>query len=426
MAGELDDYEAAIAADDTEARIEVAEVVSVPRPPSGTLNRRISTPMSPTLLSFTPLPAAGPASAISPLSPVSPSSSPETHFPFPPPVHMKAKETEAEDVPDSVSVRSTRSTRSAKSGRSNRSGWTADSNHTSSVHAARKRSLRASQASLRLQIGGKKFGSPKTPPEDQPPVPELPLQFSSFSSRGNASVANASSVFLPLESVHQGTPSTPGLRRQQSLDSVCTGGNAGRVGVRMPPPNPDAYRRAAADDLYIRLKSQNPDASEIQLVPRTPVPAPTFATAISGAYPPVVSPAKGQHRKVGSISRLGNLKATSSKIPSMWMNADAIKPPLPQLKPLVTGDQDLSISSSDHSTESRPVTSVSAPVGTLASSSGLSKDTATVSRQTSLRNTTYDKIRGLTKRYSVSLPLFNAKAASTSRTPSQTKPRQSG
>lgn len=424
MAGELDDYEAAIAADDTEARIEVAEVVSVPRPPSGTLNRRISTPMSPTLVAFTPLPAAGPSGAVSPISPISLSSSPETHFPFPPPVYMKAKETEAEDVPDSVSVRSTHSTRSAKSGRSNRSGWTVESNHTSSVHAARKRSLRTSQASLRLQIGGKKFGSSKTP-EDQPPVPELPLQFSSFSSRGHASTANASSVFLHSESMLHGTASTPGLRRQQSLDSVCTGATAGRVGIRMPPPNPDAYRRAAADDLYIRLKSQNPNASEIQLVPRTPVPAPTFATAISGAYPPATSPAAGQHRKVGSIGRLGNLKATSSKIPSMWMNADAIKPPPPQLKPLTTGDLSI-VSSSDHSTDSRPQTSVSAPVGILASSSGLGTDPPAVSRQTSLRNSTYNKIRGLTKRYSVSLPMFNAKAASTSKTPSQTQPRQSG
>lgn len=425
MAGELDDYEAAIAADDTEARIEVAEVVSVPRSPSGTLNRRISTPMSPTLVAFTPLPSIGPASAISPISLASPSSSPETHFPFPPPVIMKAKETEAEDVPDSVSLRSSHSTRSAKSGRSNRSGWTAESNHTSSVHAARKRSLRTSQASLRLQIGNKKFGSPRTPPEDQPPVPELPLQFSSFSSRGHASVANASSVFLPSESVH----STPlhGLRRQQSLDSVCTGVTAGRVGIRMPPPNPDAYRRAAADDLYVRLKSQNPNGSEIQLVPRTPVPAPTFTTAINGAYAPAMSPTPEKHRTMGSIGRLGSLKAASSKIPSMWMNADAIKPPPPQLKPLATGDQDFSIvSSSDHSTDSRPLTSVSAPVGTLASSSGLGKETETVSRQASLRNSTYNKIRGLTKRYSVSLPLFNAKAVSISKTSSQTKPRQSG
>ncbi|KAF9479581.1 hypothetical protein BDN70DRAFT_685959 [Pholiota conissans] len=101
MAGELDDYEAAIAADDTEVFIETAEIVPVPKSP--TINRRssIPMPMTPTLLAITSIPPS--TTPKTPLSPMSPNSQ---HFSFPPQVHLKAKETEAADVPDTVSIRS--------------------------------------------------------------------------------------------------------------------------------------------------------------------------------------------------------------------------------------------------------------------------------------------------------------------------------
>ncbi|KAF8967743.1 hypothetical protein BDZ97DRAFT_1916681 [Flammula alnicola] len=366
MAGELDDYEAAIAEDDAEAVIETAEIVPVPK--STIQNRRssIPLPMTPTLLAFTSVHSTTPKSPLSPASPTSPSS---PHFTFPPPVHLNPKETEAADVPDTVSIRSTRSTRSGKSTRSHRSAWTAESNHTTSVHAAKRRSHRRSESSLRLNTGHTRkhsSGRAKTPHEEYPPVPELPLQFSSFNGVMSSSSANASSAIL-----HFDPRISPSLRRQASLDSVRTGGYRS-------PTSPEAYRGRAADDLYLRLKSQNPSASEIQLVPRTPVPAQNFASM----YHTYTAPPRPPPRD------------PSKSIPSIWMNADAVKPQMSQPSP--TSSPQTSTASSDRAE----------PSGAM-------------NRQNSARSRTYSKLRGLTKRYSISLPLFSTKTSQQTRSTSR-------
>ncbi|KDR80785.1 hypothetical protein GALMADRAFT_153216 [Galerina marginata CBS 339.88] len=437
MAKELDDYEAALLADDTDAIIEMAEVVPVPQTTPSAHTRRSSVPLTPTLLAFTPVspPKTPPLSPISPTSP-----HPHHQFVFPPVVHLKAKETEAEDVPDTVSLRSTRSTRSAKSTKSHRSGWTNESNnnYSSAVHAAKTRSHRRSESSLRLNTGQHtrkhSNGRVRTPYEDHPPVPELPLQFTPFNNIMSAASANASSTLL-----HE--TGAPQLRRQVSLDSVHTG--VGRPAATYAA----AYRGrvAAADDLYVRLQNQfqyehrNRSSQDIQLVPRTPLPAQNFA-------------AMYEHHGSGSGS--GSIPAprppprdTMKTIPSMWMNADSRKSQTlhiqtqshtqpqsythaqnePQTQSL---SRSFSNSKSKSPTNSRsPASSPSVLVPTSpaqsqpSASSKSSEHTessnatgaSNLTHQTSSRNSTYSKLRGLTKRYSVSLPLFNSQTRLPSR-----------
>jgi hypothetical protein len=368
MAGELDDYEAAIVADDTEAVIETAEIVPVPKTPTHT--RRSSIPMTPTLLALTPLSHTPPTST-TPKTPLSPTRS-SSQFGFPPELRLTEKQGEAEpDVPDAVSIRSVRSTRSAKSTRSHRSGWTGESSHTSSVHAAKKRSYRASQSSLRLNTSymmKNSNGRTRTPHEEQPPLPALPLEFSVFN---NNTSANAASTPPHLE---YGSPG-PQLRRQVSFDSMLTNGHAGRPPMSTASAN--AFRGRAADDLYIRPNNQNASASEIQLVPRTP-PRKLIFPSTYQTYQKPPPPHKDP----------------SMTIPSMWMNADAVKPLPPQ--PTAPSYAESTIASLDRTDHINPH---SKPAPQLS--------------QTSARNSTYAKIRGLTKRYSVSLPLlaFSSKSS---------------
>ena len=240
MAKELDDYETELTADDTEAIIvEVAEIVSIqPSPSSPMCSRRPSTP---TLLSL--------ASPIDPpISPMAPLAS-QSGF-SPPVVHLKEKENEAEDVPDTVSIRSSHSTRSAKSVRRG------DMSRTSSVLAAKRRSHRASQSSLRLTGGHSRKQSIarlQSPQEEQPPVPELPLQFTD-----NAMpplTPYASSTLLVLDS------RSPSLHRRGSLDTVCT--------FRSPATSAAvlAFQGRSADDMCMRHHKKS--SSEIQFARRS-------------------------------------------------------------------------------------------------------------------------------------------------------------
>jgi hypothetical protein len=235
VAKELDDYETELL-DDTEAVIEVAEIVSFQT--SSNISR---SPSTPALLSIA--------------SPISPPTSPMA-FQFPvasqvdslPPV--KEKEDEAEDVPDTVSIRSSHSTRSAKSIR-HRGG---EMSRISSVLAAKRRSHRASQSSLRLTGGhsrNQSIARLQSPQEPHPPVPELPLQFTDNPMPPTLTPC-ASSLLLPFDA------RTPSLRRKGSLDTVCT--------FRSPATSAAvlAFRGRTADDMYLR--PYNSFSSETQLV----------------------------------------------------------------------------------------------------------------------------------------------------------------
>ena len=243
MAKELDDYETELTTDDTEAVIEVAEIVSIQPSPSS-YTQRPSTPTSSIASPINP-----------PIRPTAPQYPVASQFDISHPVaHLKEKEDEAEDVPETVSIRSSHSTRSAKSVRQ-RAG---EMSRTSSVLAAKRRSHRASQNSLRLTGGHSRKQSItrlQSQQEEQPPVPELPLHFTD--NVMPALTPYASSTVLVLDS------HTPSLHRRGSLDTVCT--------FRSPATSAAAlaFRGRSADDMYVR--PYNSSTSEIQLVRRSQV-----------------------------------------------------------------------------------------------------------------------------------------------------------
>ena len=256
LAKELEDYETELTADDAEAIIEVAEIVPV-QPSSPAQSRRSSTPMSPTLLSI-PAPA----------SPAAHRSSFGSQSVLPPPVsQLKEKENEAKDVPDTVSIRSSHSTRSAKSAKSTRSAQGGELSRTSSVHAAKRKSHRTSQSSLRLSGHSRKQSSIriKSLQQEQTPLPELRLRFTDNAMP--AVTPYASSTLLLLDSHN------PSLRRQGSLDTVCTSRDPATSAATV------AFRGRSTDDMYLR--PYNASSSEIQLVPRSQaynVTAPKYET----------------------------------------------------------------------------------------------------------------------------------------------------
>lgn len=386
MAQELDDYEAAINADE-EGIIEMAEVVPVPTPSAHV--RRLSAPMSPTLMAVTVTPNSSPPrnAESGPISPLAP------NFTFPP-VHLRAKETEAEDVPDTVSVRSTRSAKSYRSGR------TQEGNHSNSVQAAKRRSHRASQGSLRLSTShirrpsnGNRAKSPAS--DDQPPVPEIPIQFSSAAnSTLHPSATRASSMLLQFDTT---APRSPSLRRQASLDTVCTTG-------RSPRTTATEYKDhgRGADDLYVRSWNSTP-GGEIMLVPRTPPVNQTFAEMYFADTSPRPPP-----------------KDPSKTIPSMWMNADTKKVAAAGTS---ASQSDPTVMTTTSSSDLRPSTTASVGVplrlSTVSPSSQRqsseqeppSATSSSATRQSlMMKSATMNKLKTLTKRYSVSLPLFNTKA----------------
>ncbi|CAA7269245.1 unnamed protein product [Cyclocybe aegerita] len=556
MAKELDDYEQAIEADDTEAVIETAEIVPVPKTPIQTntslppLNRRNSIPMTPTLMAISPIPSHTPPST-TPLSPLPL----QTSFVFPPQVHLKAKEAEApEDVPDTVSIRSGRSTRSGKSGRSQ--------NHVSSVYAAKTRSHRRSESSLRLNTHVRKHsgastpgGRLRTPYDDQPPVPELPSQYSASTSiptaHGNAPLgmsnhaqsaadigasagvaalsrvstnssnvmhapsANASSTVLHHHyrpEFEFDTRINPHLRRQASLDTVCTNG-------RRPPgyAQEEARHGRAADDLYVRghahrnsgsllsyessIRMAQSFDSTIEAVPRTPpykgnahrqssqlhsvlayhegyttgrVPSGVFRSATASPHVPakgiptmwmnVDAVPKSVHPAAAPVAAAGHSRAATSPTiasnsgsspsptsPIAFSGSSPLASPLSPSRKLLAnanghsnGWPIVNLSKLKSSTSNpnllEPSGSVSnspsayhppgPPESSYVGSEGseqsqshehglglgfLSRHASTAGTSTGAgagaRNSTYSKLRGLTKRYSVSLPMFNSKLA---------------
>lgn len=195
----MDEYEEDLFDAEEAAVIETAEIVSVPMTPTSPRPR--SAGIVPTLLSV---------EVITPHTPLSP------RF-VGPTADIPADVTAQEDNQDSLSIRSGKSGKSFKSNKSARSvrstrSQRGDTSRTQNVSAARKRSCRASQSSLRLPAvynhGRKPSTSrPKTPVEEQPPVPDIPLQFTS-SPVVSSHVANASSVLLHWDS-RSGSPVVP-------------------------------------------------------------------------------------------------------------------------------------------------------------------------------------------------------------------------
>ncbi len=448
MAKELDDYENSIAADYCMAVIETAEIVSVARTPSQTPppylspERRssIPMPMTPTLLAIRNLSVSSTTPVVT-LSPQPFSVSPVNTYVSLPPI-PSGNDTNG----DTASIKSAKSTRSVRSTRSAKS-------HTSSVHAAKKRSHRASQSSLHLSISGNIRHGRK--PSDNgvldddlpPPMPEIPLQYASavFSpgvkvpAKGSnqdllySGPANASSIlsYVDRPSDIRGTRSGQSeslggatrpqqqsglLKRQASLDTLATTGKTGVAAV-------DAYKGKVMDDIYIgRVQSQysrfaspppsrglyaseippffldlDDDDSDIQFTSRpSPFRRKNLSTFVPDYRP---SHSLAGNRNHSETPPVPPPKDPSKNIPSMWMNVDAIRHahPLPHTlsdassSPL-SGASPGDFIAVEQEQESLPTAGPS--------SNGKGR----------LKLKTIRKIKGLTKRYTVTLPpLFNGR-----------------
>lgn len=233
LAKEMDDIDNFMYDDEDEVVIEKAEIVSI--------NQRAASPRPPSII---PLASAQ-------LLNVSPYSSP----PFTPTLPSSPhRETAPADVPDTVSLHSNHSYRSTRSGHDSR---------ISGVSAARKRSFRASQSSLRLPARQRGLARSKTI-EEHPPVPDLPEQFVSIPQLPNINkdkttlrrfkTANQSLELLAKQIV----------RKQASLDSFLTSGNI-----------PLVFRtEGTRDDISLR-PSHISDNTQITEISKTaPLPPP--------------------------------------------------------------------------------------------------------------------------------------------------------
>ena len=352
MAREMDEFDTAVISDMGEAVIETAEKISLPRSPTSHDIRADVAPQTPQILSVEPS-LRSPSSSTSPLSPRS------SKF------NREPRDNDASaDVPDSVSIRSVQSNRSEKSSRSHRStrSLRGDGSRASQISAAKIRSHRTSQGSLRLPpILHRKSGPSR--PEDQPPVPSLPIQFTSFSS--NLTSANIGTS-PPLDD--PGTAKLAPVRRRTSLESIH---------VVLPTTSQThnhrmlTTRTVTVDDIYVRHRRDprpsNEDDGEIQVVPRTP---PRRSLSLNKTLPslPIA-------RRKSSLTYLARRKSSTKQsgqhipaqnIPSIWMNIDAPKTPAERVEGLMRGD----------------------------STSGKGS------------NKTYQRLRTLTKRYSLPFPIF--------------------
>ncbi|KXN84258.1 hypothetical protein AN958_12831 [Leucoagaricus sp. SymC.cos] len=323
LAREMDEYEADLVSDEEEdAVIETAEVVALPMTPTSPRPQSIG--IAPTLMAV---------DALTPRTPLSPRHAE-------PIADIPADVNGQEDNQDNMSIRSgksaksfksTKSARSVKSTRSNRShrSGRGDTTRSQYVLAARKRSNRASQGSLRLPQGHSRKQStsrPKTPVEEHPPVPDIPLQFTSPVL--SALQANASSTLLHWDSRSE---LPPGI-----VNGTASEGNEGAApSARRGPTNLDDI--SLNDDNVIGEVPRSPGRKNMSL----------------------------DDMRVRRLSKPQSAMEASptSNIPSIWKNIDTPKTPAERIESLMR-------------------------------------------RGTTSKSTPYQKLRTLTKRYSLPFPLL--------------------
>ncbi|KAJ3563383.1 hypothetical protein NP233_g8975 [Leucocoprinus birnbaumii] len=351
LAEEMDDYEADLVSDEEgDAVIETAEVVSVPITP--TSPRPHSIGIAPTLLAVDPLTPRTPRTPLSPRHA-------EPIADIPADVNGQDDNQDALSIRSGKSGKSFKSTKSARSVKSHRSGR-GDFSRSQYVSAARKRSYRASQGSLRLPAGHSRKQSvsrpktpveehpplpeiplshsrkpstssvhrPKTPMEEQPPVPDIPLQF--VSPILSAPTANASSTLLHWDS----RSASPAMAGEKS------NGIDGTVGASPPRRVP-----ANLDDISLN------DDNAIEEVPRSP-------NRKNMSLDDMRITRRASKRQSGMNA------SPTSNIPSIWKSIDTPKTPAERVESLMRR-------------------------GT-----------------TNSKLTPYQKLRTLTKRYSLPFPLL--------------------
>lgn len=309
-------------------------------------------------------------------------------------------------LPDNGSIKSAKSTRSTKSYRS--ATHHRELSRTASVSAARTRSTRAAQNSLRLPSSAHRRSAssnsrPRTPydgddgEEPLPPVPTMPVHFSNapFAYGGgipmNAPSANASSTLL-----HEGgDQSYSSHMRRSSLDSA-----RGTYGHQTPLPwQASVTSSGAIDDMYLPTKRTPlytnfpPTPRQLPNLPnqahvdgqhqrhgstsmrrsfsmrdagrgRTPSPASPPKMVPMDLYSAPKSPTKATKER--TPFREGGHNSNNGAIPSIWMNADGPKTP--------------------------------------------PERTNSLTRAGSKGKAAYQRLRTLTKRYSMPFPIFTSKS----------------
>jgi len=362
--------------------------------------------MTPTLLDVKTVSSLSPKIANPPYHRSTSASLVEVNYVFPPPIPKDQPNDDALSIRSSKSLRSVKSTKSAKC-------------YTSSLHAAKKRSSRASRSSLRLSINSAPNHGKGSSEDVPPPIPSIPLHFTNTVQNtgtknagrlgrqsGNMStnssttalylfyaagsrLANGSNASLPLRRV----------RKQASLDTISANKCRGSAVI-------DAYQGRALDDIYVESHShlsalrpfKNPypsdhadvdlrweDDSDIQAVPRTP----PYRSKSS----PMLNNRQSQHMLRSDIPPIPPPKDLRQTVPSAWKNGNAAKH-RPRTEFSLTPDMPLP------ALPELGVLSHSAPTaGPSSHKPGLLR-----------RSKTFHKLKGFTKRYSASIPpIFNGK-----------------
>ncbi|KAH0583077.1 hypothetical protein H2248_010967 [Termitomyces sp. 'cryptogamus'] len=229
----------------------------------------------------------------------------------------------SQDKDDAVSVRSARSARSGKSLRSIR---LPEGTRLSLVTAARTRSLRASQNSLRLS-------RPKTPAH--PPMPDLPLELI------KAPVSPRSSRALSRQ-LGKDSESRISLARSRrtSLNDL----RPERASTESLAPT------VTMDDIYIRLQSQMTHRMdyEIEVVSRTPPPTsrpPVGASPVISDVWLINEKPTSSLPKLSSSERFPSIKRPVQKLKG-YTKRYSLPFPLFKRKPLQSSSSARSVSSS--------------------------------------------------------------------------------
>ncbi|KAJ3932731.1 MAG: hypothetical protein NXY57DRAFT_88660 [Lentinula lateritia] len=284
-------------------------------------------------------------------------------------VELKERE-ESKSSPEDNDTRSLRSRRSARSGKS--------SSRVGMITAARTRSMRTSLGSLRLPgRSSRSIHSPsgvQSAPVDgpHPPVPSIPKVFTPDTSHPPSSKSLTPTSNAP----HSSTPSP--LDRKQSRN-ISTESLVDEPAPELPPP-PSVPILSPAPQPRLRKT----EIEDIKIEPNRRLGEPPAEPPLSVMDDIIVMPTSSNHgieevprilrKSVDDVNMSANSQRkmgrdpTSSTIPSIWLHADAPKTPAERVEALM---------------------------------------------RSSSQKTSYTKLKGLTKRYSLPFQ-FHGRNSSTS------------
>ncbi|KAJ3743761.1 hypothetical protein DFH05DRAFT_1497558 [Lentinula detonsa] len=245
----------------------------------------------------------------------------------------------SQSSPEDNDARSVRSRRSARSGKS--------SSRVSMVTAARTRSMRTSLGSLRLPGKSSKnihsSSGARSAPVDgpQPPVPSIPKVFTPEGSHPPSSNSlTPTSIAPPSSSI----PSP--LSREQSVKNASTESLVDEPAPELPPPPPVPVLSPAPQP-----RPKKAEIEDIKIEPNRRLNESLVEHSLSVMDDIIVMPTSSNHgieevprilrKSVDEVNMSANSQRkmgrdpTSSTIPSIWLNADAPKTPAERVEALM-------------------------------------------------------------------------------------------